>query len=119
MAQPMEKNTIARRYSNIVALDAGIIKNGSSVSCRGAVQFVDAYKAELTIYLQRSSNGGSSYTDYKVVARDVFYSDGSHQLSGTATGLSGDYMYRTKVIVKVYNSSGSVIDSGTAYSNPT
>ena len=39
----MEKNTIARRYSNIVALDAGIIKNGSSVSCRGAVQFVDAY----------------------------------------------------------------------------
>ena len=31
MAQPMEKNTIARRYSNIVALDAGIIKNGSSV----------------------------------------------------------------------------------------
>jgi hypothetical protein len=119
MAQPMEKNTIARRYSNIVALDAGIIKNGSSVSCRGAVQFVDAYKAELTIYLQRSSNGGSSYTDYKVVARDVFYSDGSHQLFGTATGLSGDYMYRTKVIVKVYNSSGSVIDSGTAYSNPT
>ena len=119
MAQPMEKNTIARRYSNIVALDAGIIKNGSSVRCRGAVQFVDAYKAELTIYLQRSSNGGSSYTDYKVVARDVFYSDGSHQLFGTATGLSGDYMYRTKVIVKVYNSSGSVIDSGTAYSNPT
>ncbi len=119
MAQQMEENTIARRYSNIVTLDAEIIKNGNSASCRGAVQFEDAYKAEMTIYLQRSSNGGSSYTDYTVVTRDIFYGDGRHTLSGTATGLSGDYMYRTKVIVKVYNSSGSVIDSGIAYSNPT
>ena len=52
MAQPMEKNTIARRYSNIVALDAGIIKNGSSVSCRDvSYTHLDVYKRQNEVRL--------------------------------------------------------------------
>lgn len=111
--------TSVMRYKNISQLVALISKEDGGCDCTGRVDLSNASHAQVTIYLQRSFNGGSSYTDYKVVAQDTFYGDGRHTLSGTATGLSGDYMYRTKVIVKVYNSSGSVIDSGTAYSNPT
>ena len=112
-------DTSVMRYKNISQLVALISKEDGGCDCTGRVNLSNVSHAEVTIYLQRSFNGGSSYTDYKVVARDTFYGDGWHTLSGTATGLSGDYMYRTKVIVKAYNSSGSVIDSGTAYSNPT
>lgn len=101
-------------YVAITSITATISRSGTQATCSTAVDSSGA-KTNVKIILQRSTNGGASYSDYSTLL-DSNYTTRNIVTSKTASGLTASYKYRTKVVVTVYNASGKQIDQGTAYS---
>ena len=88
------------RYSNIVSFTVTGKVNTTSVNGKASVYFEDAVESTLTIYLERSSNGGASYNTYRVLDEQSG-KDYSLVAQGEASGLNPNYEYRIKAEVVV------------------
>lgn len=105
---------ISPYYVAINYITPRLSMSGDTATCTASVSHSGA-KANVQIILQRSTDGGKSYSDYATLV-DKTYTTKSILDSGSKSGLSTSATYRTKVVVIVYDASGSQIDSGTAYS---
>lgn len=100
-----EIGTIEPCYVGVNSSSCNLSISSGTATCRGAVTLKSGYTASLTLKLQRSKDG-SSWTTLK---------------TWTATGtsinksyyVSSGYKYRATFNVKVYNSSGTLVDNFT------
>lgn len=104
---------IQPRWTRIYSLKAFLdISSSGRADCSSKVMLKNSSdSAELTMSLQRSSNG----TSWTTVKTWTDSGQGSISVDGSWYVLSG-YYYRVKAAVKVYNSSGTLVESATAYS---
>ena len=86
------------------------ISSGGNASCFGDVSMSAGYDSEITLALQRSTNGRS----WSNVAS--WSGNGSETLTKSRFVTSG-YDYRCKLTVKVYNSSGEYVITYSQYSD--
>lgn len=100
IVEPLYVGVISR--SCVLSISSGV------ATCKGTVNLKSNYSANLTMKLQRSANG-TSWTTLQT-------------WSGTGTSLtksrsiSSGYKYRCTFNIKVYNSSGTLVDNITATS---
>jgi hypothetical protein len=113
-AATTEGGVIAPRYIAINSIRSYISMSGSTATCSATVSHSGA-KANVKLILQRSTNGGSSYSDFATLS-DKTYSTKTIAAEASKSSLVTSYKYRTKVVVTVYDASGKQIDTGTAFS---
>jgi hypothetical protein len=99
------------RYTAISKLYASYSLDGDEATCVADVLHSGA-KVNVKIILQKSTNGGKSYSDLYTLLNKT-YTKKLVAAEATKSGLDTNYTYRTKVTVTVYDSSGRTIDSGT------
>ena len=105
------------RYQAINSFTAEYLKDGSTAYCGSAVDVRTGYDYELVFTLQRSTNGGSSYSDYHTFP--TIYGTGTDRTQSyeeSLSGISNRYIYRTKVELTIVDSSGDEIESDYCYS---
>ena len=104
---------IQPRWTRIFSLTASLdISSSGRADCSSnAMLRISGDSADLTMSLQRSSNG-TSWTTVKTWTES---GRGSISMDESWYVLSG-YFYRVKATVEVYNSSGTLVESATAYS---
>ena len=103
------------RYQAINSFTADYGKEGSTVYCGSTVNVRSGYDYELELILQRSSGGG--YSDYHTFP--TIYGTGtgrSKQYEKSLSGVSNSYLYRTKVILTVFDSDGNEVEWDDCYS---
>ena len=86
------------------------ISSNGNASCLGDVSMKAGYDSEITLALQKSTNGRT----WSNVAS--WTGSGSEKLTKSRFVTSG-YDYRCKLTVKVYNSSGNYVTTYTQYSD--
>lgn len=102
-------------FTAITTANAYIKMSGSKATCETAIS-TSGYKTHVTLYIQQSKNGGSSYSDLQKLVDKDYYSS-LVTASGSKSGLNTSYDYRTKAVVKVYDKNGKLLDSTTLYSS--
>ena len=110
----MEGGVISPRYVAINSISAFITMRSNTATCSANVSQSGA-RANVKIILQRSTNGGSTFSDFATLLNKD-YTTRSISAEASRTGLDTSFRYRTKVVVTVYDASGRQIDSGTAFS---
>lgn len=113
-AAQTEGGGITPFYTAINSIKSYISMNGNTAICVANVSQSGA-KANIKLVLQRSSNGGSSYSDYATLSNQNYYTK-NIAVEKSKSGLNTSYKYRTKVVVTIYDTSGNQIDSDIAYS---
>ena len=99
------------QYTHIAMITAGLTINGGTATVSGSVMPKRNYRTSVTVNLQIELNDGTWST---VATWSGSNNAGYSEAGGTESVLSGE-SYRTYVIGYVYNSTGVVIDSATAY----
>ena len=104
---------IAPFFDAINSIRATISMNGGTV-VGGAVVSHSGARATVRIVLQRSTDGGRTFTD---LATLVTHSSPNTLIAteGTRHNLDTSLRYRVRVEVTVFDASGRQIDSGTAF----
>lgn len=100
------------RYTGIASISAALrIPSGGASVPYGSVYVRDGYSADMTLELQRSSNGYSWSTikDWTTSGTGVLTLEKTYYVTP-------GYDYRAKCSVKVYNSSGALVDNTYEYS---
>ncbi|WP_368233495.1 hypothetical protein [Anaerotruncus rubiinfantis] len=108
----------AARYVAINSFTAEYGKDGTTAYCGSTVDVRTGYDYELVLVLQRSSNGGISYSNYYTFP--TIYgvgNDRSKAYEKSRSGVSNSYIYRTKAILTVLDSNGNEVESDDCYSN--
>lgn len=101
------------RFTAISKVQAELsITSSGKTTCNGAVELRNGYTAELTMKLQRSTNG-VIWTDVKTWTTS---GNGTLSLEYSYYVASG-YWYRVESAVDTYNAAGAFIESASAYSN--
>ena len=98
----------------IESVVVGLSVSGTVATCETVV-VSSASKTKIELVLQRSANGGSSFSDYATLS-SASYTDRTSMIQKTKSGLSGSYKYRLKVVSTGYNASGAKLDQNTTYS---
>lgn len=107
----------AARYIAINSFTAEYGKEGSTVYCGSTVDVQTGYTYELVLVLQRSTNGGITYSDYHPFS--AIYgvgNDRSKAYEKSLSGMSSSYEYRTKAILTIFDSDGNEVESDDCYS---
>jgi len=110
----MEGGIISPHYIAINSISSFITMSGNTAICSAHVSQSGA-RANVRIILQRSTNGGSTFSDFATLLNKD-YTTRSISAEASRTGLDTSFRYRTKVVVTVFDASGRQIDSGTAFS---
>lgn len=104
---------IEPRYIGLYSLSVSVdIAAGGASTSYGYALLRSGYTADMTLELQRSSNGYS----WSSVKEWTSSGSGTISLDKTYYVTSG-YDYRTKCSLTVYNSSNSIVDNVTKYSS--
>lgn len=105
--------SVQPRWSTMSAFTAQLdVSSLGRMDCTCRARLRDSSNsADLTMSLQRSSNG----TSWTTVKTWTDSGRGSVSMDESWYVLSG-YSYRVKATVEVYNSSGTLVESATAYS---
>lgn len=104
------------RYSVIGSIFTAFDLTGSKATCEVSFELYDTYKYRCDLWLQRSSNGGVTYSDYVRLMSVTTTDSGDIGYSKTKSGLNTAYEYATHAKITVYDSDGSVIDIVNSYS---
>ena len=108
---PNEPVMVQPREIGIAKMDCRLeISSNGNASCLGDVSMKAGYDSEITLALQKSTNGRT----WSNVAS--WTGSGSDTLTKSRFVTSG-YDYRCKLTVKVYNSSGNYVTTYTQYSD--
>ncbi|MBM6888198.1 hypothetical protein [Pseudoflavonifractor phocaeensis] len=108
---PNEVTAIQPREIGVAIMNCRLsISSGGNASCFGDVSMSAGYDSEITLALQRSTNGRT----WSNVAS--WSGSGSETLTKSRFVTSG-YDYRCKLTVKVYNSSGEYVITYSQYSD--
>ena len=108
---PNEPAMVQPREIGIAKMNCRLeISSGGNASCFGDVSMSAGYDSEITLALQRSTNGRT----WSNVAS--WSGSGSETLTKSRFVTSG-YDYRCKLTVKVYNSSGESVITYSQYSD--
>ena len=108
---PNELVMVQPREIGIVKMNCQLtISSNGNASCLGDVSMKAGYDSEITLALQKSTNGRT----WANVAS--WTGSGSEKLTKSRFVTSG-YDYRCKLTVKVYNSSGNYVTTYTQYSD--
>lgn len=97
------------RYAVIANFDVTGDISASSVNGQATAIFGETVDATVKLTLERSSNGGTSFSKYRTLASKSKVGK-VIDVTGEASGLSTAYDYRIKAEVFVYNDSGNQID---------
>lgn len=98
------------RYTGAVSVSSNIsVSTSGTATCTAVVQIRSGYTAKTTLKLQRSSNNSKWSTRKSWTGTDGV-------LTKTKSVAAG-YYYRAQVSTKVYNSSGTLVDSITKSSS--
>lgn len=103
-------------YSVIGSIMTGFDMTGSKATCDVTFNLYDTYKYRCDLWLQRSSNGGVTYSDYVRLVSVTATDRGSCGYTKSKSGLNTAYEYATHAKITVYDSDGSVIDIVNSYS---
>ena len=108
---PNEPVMVQPREIGIAKMDCRLeISSNGNASCLGDVSMKAGYDSEITLALQKSTNG----RNWSNVAS--WTGSGSDTLTKSRFVTSG-YDYRCKLTVKVYNSAGKYVTTYTQYSD--
>lgn len=102
------------RYAVIASFDVTGSISASSVNGQATAIFHETVDATVELTLERSSNGGASFSQYRTLASKSKVGK-VIDVTGKASGLSTAYDYRIKAEVFVYDDSGNQIDYDYAY----
>ena len=104
---------VSPKYTYIAKLSAAlsINKNTGVASCGGSCSAPGGASIKLTCRLQRYN--GSSWTTVNTWSTTATQATAINKYSAVASG----YTYRVRITCSVYNSSGTLVESGTCYSN--
>lgn len=98
------------RYQGLSRLGADLSISSGSATCTGTATTVSGYTCDATLRLQRYTN--SKWKNVKTWT----LSGKTNRFSETYYVTSG-YEYRLEITADVYNSSGTLVDTATVYSN--
>ncbi len=101
------------RYDYISSVAARLSIDGGTAKASGRIIPLGNRKTSIIVRLQRETSPGMWTTIAYWTGSNAA---GSSEASGTHT-ISSGYNYRVYTVGKVYDSSGSVIETGTAYSS--
>lgn len=104
------------RYNAINGFSLTGDVGGTSVYVEATVDLNGAYPSETVLTLQRSTNGGRSFSNYKTLARKES-NRVNYMVIGEERGLSSNYVYRVKAELFVYDNNGAELDYDYAYLN--
>ncbi len=102
------------RYAVITSFDVTGDISASSVNGQATAIFGETVDATVKLTLERSSNGGTSFSRYRLLGSKSKVGKVIN-VSGEASNLSTAYDYRIKAEVFVYDDSGSQIDYDYVY----
>ncbi len=101
------------RYDYISSISASLSFSSGTASASGRIIPIGKRHTSIIVRLQKETSPGMWTT--------VAYWTGSNTSGGSEAGgthtISSGYNYRVYTVGKVYDSSGSVIETGTAYSS--
>ena len=101
------------RYQNISIIQPSIKVTGSTAVCSINVSVKSQVaKTQIKLVLERSTNGGSSYSEYKTIINATY--TGSYIIKEGSSSITSSDKYRVKALVTVYDSSGKVIETAPA-----
>lgn len=110
------KEGASPRYNVIGSILTTFDMTGSKATCEVSFDLYDTYKYRCDLWLQRSSNGGVTYSDYVRLLSVTETDYGDIGYSKSKSGLNTAYEYATHAKITVYDSDGSVIDIVNSYS---
>ena len=102
------------RYAVIAGFDVTGSVSASSVNGRATAYFGEVVDATVKLTLERSSNGGTSFSKYRTLVSKSKVGT-VIDVSGEASNLSTAYDYRIMAEVFVYDDSDNQIDYDYAY----
>ena len=105
-----DNEIIAPQYIAIYSCDCSLTKSAGGLKCKGATYTSSQYTAGVFVELQQYNGGWEtvkSWSEREVSAASV---------SETYYPASG-YTYRVRTIHQAYNSSGTLVEIDTTYSN--
>jgi len=113
IVQPTEY-FVAPRFVAINSIRATFSMRGNTATATGSVSHSGA-RANVRVILQRSTDGGRTFSDFAtLVNRD--FTTRTIAVEGTRSNLDTSFVYRTRIVVSVFDANGRQIDSGTAHS---
>lgn len=99
---------ISPRYATIRSLSASLtISSSGRASCRVEVSLYGSYTGEISMYLQDRSSGWQTVKSW---SSNGGACDGSYYVPDEDT-------YRVMGVLRVYNSTGKLVETATTYSN--
>lgn len=104
---------VSPRYTGIYTFAVGCdVTTSGRTDNYGRVELRDGYTADMTLTLQRSSDGVTWYEvkSWETTGEDIVVLDKSYYVS------SG-YNYRAKCVVEIYDENGTFVESDTLRSN--
>lgn len=106
----------AMRYQYITSFYSSGTVSTTSASGEAQATIASGYKGVLTVSLERSSNGGNSYSKYVTLGtKTINPGSVSGYTSGSKNSLSTSYTYRVKAEIKVYDTNNNLVDSDYEY----
>lgn len=104
---------ISQRYRYINDCELSVEQNGSLINASAYISISsNAYSSKTVLVLEKYTGG--SYNNAGTIENSGVVTSKYYNVSGTITA-SGDYPYRVKAVITVYNSRGVQIDSDTIY----
>lgn len=104
---------ISQRYRYINDCELSVEQNGSSINVDAYVSIdSNAYSSKTILILEKYTGG--SYKNAGTIENSGVVTSKNYNVSGSITA-SGNYPYRVKASITVYNSRGIQIDSETIY----
>ena len=105
-----EDDPLVPEYVGISSLSCSCNVSSGTATCKGSVKLKSGYTCHLAMRLQRS-NDKSSWS-----SRVIWMSQTATSMTKTQSVTSGS-SYRVQLVVSVYNSSGSLVETVTLNSN--
>lgn len=107
-------NEVSPCFENFYDASAGINVNGRNVTCTGNVKTNKTCQVEISLVLQKSSNG-ISWSNYKTLSSGEINAGLVRTHSDTEDSVQIGYYYRTKAIITVQV--GNSVETTTVYSS--
>lgn len=107
-------------YDNVGYVASGIDINSSNKAiCTSSYVLYSGKKSVVTMTLMKSSDGVSNWTAVESWSKTYNVQNPAAFNKTSTNALSSSYYYRNLVMVQIYDNSGNVIETVSAFSNPT
>lgn len=106
-------NEVSPCFENFYDAYAGIEVNGRNVTCIGRMKTNKTCQVEISLLLQKSSNG-TSWSNYKTLSSGEINTGLVRSYSDTENSVQTGYYYRTKATITVQV--GNSVETTTVYS---